>query len=270
MEVASVTVIVLTDQHHVAGLQPSSYRTCPLCAKSFPRALIQNHAEFCKGASALLTVPSPEASNTGELQPVISKAGGSSSTPQSDQGSDATAANSQQPPSAAANAFSYLMAEQREQSQVMVFFLEQMQDKTWQTYWWTKGPKSSSRLPAQTNSESADTASAAPTAVKLPHSKAVWSTTTQILSSVLHSPTATTPNKSKVTVQLQTNVAPGSSGDLAQMTQTARGGYNGSPSLLKSALQKNVRLCRAASAVRWKCQQLLYHDQRCCSSGRSA
>ncbi|KAL3133249.1 hypothetical protein ABBQ38_007132 [Trebouxia sp. C0009 RCD-2024] len=232
--------------------QPSSYRTCPLCAKSFPRALIQNHADSCKGASALLPVQSPEASDTGELQPVISKASGSSGTQQSDQGSDATAANSQQPPSAAANAFSYLMAEQREQSQIMVFFLEQTQDKTWQTYWWTKGPKTSTRLPAQTNSESADTASAAPTSVKTPHSKAVWSTTTQILSSVLHSPTATSPGsaKSKVTVQLQTNVAPGSEGDLARMTQTAPGAYKGSPPLLKSALQKNVRLCRAAAAVR--------------------
>ena len=144
------------------------------------------------------------------------------------------------------------MAEQREQSQVTVFFLEQMQDKTWQTYWWTKGAKLPSRLPAQTNSESTHTASAAGTATKLPHSKAVWSTTTQISSSVLHTATATGPgpSKSKVTVQLQTNIAPGSDADLAQMTHTAPGAYKGSPSLLKSALQKNVRLCRAAPAVR--------------------
>ncbi len=224
---------------------------CPLCTTQFPRALIQNHAESCKGTSAHLPVQSSEASNTDKLQPLKSMATGSPGTQQSDQGTHAVTANSQQPPSAAANALSFLMAEQREQSQV-IFFLEQMQDKTWQTYWWTKGRRSPSSLPAQTNNESTDTASAAQTAAKMPHSKAVWSANTQILSSVLHSPTATGPgpSRSKVTVQLQTNVAPGSEADLAQMTHTAPGAFKGSLSLLKSALQQNVRLGRAAPAVR--------------------
>jgi hypothetical protein len=58
--------------------------------------------------------------------------------------------------------------------------------------------------------------------------------------------------KAKVTVELQTNVPPGSEEDLAQLTagSSAPSTFKGSPSLLKSALQKNVRLCRAAPAVR--------------------
>ena len=143
------------------------------------------------------------------------------------------------------------MAEQREQSQVMVFFLEQTPDKTWRTYWWTKGSKSSC-LPGESGDNS-QTARAAQTARSTATStKSVWSMATQILSSVVQSPmgTGTGSSKSKVTVQLQTNVAPGSEADLAQMTHTAPGTFRGSPSLLKSALQKNVRLGRAAPAIR--------------------
>lgn len=225
---------------------------CPLCTKQFPRALIQNHAESCQGTSAHLPVQSSLASNTDKHQPLISKTNKISSAQQSDQGTEAVTPNSQQPPAAAANAFSYLMAEQREQSQITIFFLEQMQDKTWQTYWWTKGPKSSLHLPAQARDGSTNAASAAQSAAKMPHSKAVWSATTQMLSSVLLSPKASGQGsgKSKVTMQLQTNIPPGSEADLAQMTHTSPGAYKGSPSLLKSALQKNVRLCRAAPAVR--------------------
>ena len=153
----------------------------------------------------------------------------------------------------AANALSYLMAEQREQSQVMVFFLQLMPDKTWQTHWWTKALKSSSSLPVQSNPESLQKASVAQTTgSKASCTKAVWSVSTQILGSVVQSPGAvgTGSSKSKVTVQLQTNVAPGSEANLEQMTQSAPGTFKGSPSLLKSALQKNVRLGRAAPAVR--------------------
>ena len=183
------------------------------------------------------------ASNTQNLQPHATKADDINCSQQNHQDAQAAPASSQQPPPAAANAFSYLMAEQREQSQVVVFFLEQMPDKTWETYWWTKGPKSGNKYVNNT----AHTA-----AGKAPCSKAIWSTTTQILSSILQSPTAsgTGSSKSKVTVQLQTNVAPGSDADLAQMAHTAPGAFKGSTSLLKSALQKNVRLCRAAPAVR--------------------
>ncbi|KAL0035771.1 hypothetical protein WJX77_002248 [Trebouxia sp. C0004] len=62
---------------------------------------------------------------------------------------------------------------------------------------------------------------------------------------------STSAGKAKVTVELQTNV-PGSEADLAQLTasSSAPSTFKGSPSLLKSALQKNVRLCRAAPAVR--------------------
>lgn len=242
------------------GLQPSSYRTCPLCAKQIPRALIQNHAENCKGVSAHVPVQASGTSNGQDLQPLAAKASVQvNCSQQMEKVIHAAAGSSQPPPLAPANAFSYLMAEQREQSQVMVFFLEQMPDKTWRTYWWTKGSKASSCLPVESGHDSKK-ASAAQTA----HStatctKSVWSVATQILSSVVHSPTATGTgsSKSKVTVQLQTNVAPGSEADLAQMTHTAPGIFKGSPSLLKSALQKNVRLGRAAPAVRCECQQLL-------------
>ena len=189
-----------------------------------------------------------------DLQPLATKAKEVECSQQSDQGTQAAPANNQPPLPAAANALSYLMAEQREQSQVMVFFLEQAPDKTWQTYWWTKGPKGrSSSLSVGSDLDSVQQASTAQTTgSKSPCTKAVWSVSTQILSSVMQSPTAagSGSSKSKVTVQLQTNVAPGSEADLAHMAHTAPGTFKGSPSLLKSALQKNVRLSRAAPAVR--------------------
>ena len=184
-------------------------------------------------------------------QPLATKAKEVNCSQQSDQGTEPAPASNQLPLPAAANALSYLMAEQREQSQVMVFFLQHMPDKTWQTHWWTRGPKPSSSLPAENDSKSIQKVSATQTnGSKASRTKAVWSVSTQILSSVVQSPTAagTGSNKSKVTVQLQTNLAPGSEADLAQMAY--KGTFKGSPSLLKSALQKNVRLGRAAPAVR--------------------
>lgn len=63
----------------------------------------------------------------------------------------------------------------------------------------------------------------------------------------------------KVGLRLLTNVPPAAGrGDITWQTQglqsseiSVDGRFRGSPSILKSALQKNVRLCRAASAVRW-------------------
>ena len=191
--------------------------------------------------------------NAQDPQPLATQAKEVKCRQQSAEGTQAAPASNQPPLPAAANALSYLMAEQREQSQVMVFFLEHLPDKTWQTRWRTKGPKSSSSLPVESDPESIQKANAAQTTgSKAPCTKAVWSISMQILSSVLQSPTAagTGSSKSKVTVQLQTNVAPGSEADLAQMTHIAPGTFRGSPSLLKSALQKNVRLGRAAPAVR--------------------
>lgn len=233
-------------------MQPSSYRSCPLCAKQIPRALIENHAENCKGVSARVPVQTPDTSNEQDLQPLTAKASVKANCSQQiEKDTHAAPASSHPPAPAPANAFSYLMAEQREQSQVMVFFLEQMPDKTWSTYWWTKGSKLSSCLPGKSGDDSQKASAAQTARSTATYTKPVWSATTQISSCVVQSPTAGTgSNKTKVTVQLQTNMAPGSEADLAQMTPTAPGIFKGSPSLLKSALQKNVRLGRAAPAVR--------------------
>lgn len=223
-------------------LQPSSFRTCPLCERAVPRALIERHVGTCDGASQASScrkVDQGSAANL-NLQPDESKQVPRDRQSQGD--SQTTSLVKQHAPSAAGNALSFLMAEQREQSQVMVFFLEQLPDSTWKTYWWSKGPKSSAGLPAHHD------------IVKMPGSKSVWSSTTQMSSSIIQSTStpASSSSKSKVTVQLHTNVAPGQEADLAQMTSTTPGAdtFKGSPSLLKSALQKNVRLCRAAPAVR--------------------
>jgi hypothetical protein len=61
----------------------------------------------------------------------------------------------------------------------------------------------------------------------------------------------------KLSIRLLTNAGPGEGGDvnweakdLASNLPSPDGRFRGGPSLLKSALQKNVRLCRVDSAVR--------------------
>ena len=63
------------------------------------------------------------------------------------------------------------------------------------------------------------------------------------------------PERIKATMRMITNAEPGLGGPItwtAAELQSNAGGrrFQGSPSLLKSTLQKNVRLCRAGSAVR--------------------
>ena len=58
-----------------------------------------------------------------------------------------------------------------------------------------------------------------------------------------------------MTVRLITNLAPGEGGPVtwdssALRSNSAGRNFKGSPSVLKSALQKNVRLSRAGSTVR--------------------
>ena len=86
-----------------------------------------------------------------------------------------------------------------------------------------------------------------------PVGKAAWSAASSIALSRL--PGA---GDGKLGLQLLTNVAPAGGNDavtwqapgLLSNHPPPDGQFQGSPSLLKSALQKNVRLCRPASAIR--------------------
>ncbi len=235
-------------------LQTSSFRTCPVCELAVPRALLQNHAESCKGA-----LPSVKKSSACTPSRALSQQL-AVNTPQvalSHEGSQPTSAVHHQQPAlpTAGNAFSVLMSEQRERSQILVFFLEHLPDDSWQAHWWTKGPKTADAVPSQAHATSvSNPGSAAASAASMQSHQAVWSATTQISACILQGVglSSASAGKAKVTVELQTNVPPGSEADLVQLTagSSAASTFKGSPSLLKSALQKNVRLCRAAPAVR--------------------
>ena len=221
-----------------------------------PRTLIQAHVEQCKGASSR-AVNFSTAGDPAGVDPPHLKTQESERDPRSGNGTPGHAPVHQQTFSTAGNAFSLLMAEQREQSQVMVFFLEQKTDQTWHTYWWPKRPKTPAALLGRGVDQSAADCHAPDKVTRAPESKSVWSATTQISSAIMQNIKAADANKVKMNVQLQTNAAPGAEADVAQLSGTApgTGGFKGSASLLKSALQKNVRLCRAAPAVRYKACQ---------------
>lgn len=218
-----------------------------------PRALIQNHAQDCKGkqpaARTTSNIPSSAQSQSlsvSKSQPPLCH-GDCQSVPPTHQQAPG--------PQISGDAFSVLMSEQRDRSQVWVFFLEHLPDGTWQAHWWTKGAKAAESVASQAPMPCVSKpANAAKPAALLPCSPSVWSATTQISASILqYAGSSNASNgKAKLTVELQINVLPGSEADLAQLTGThaGRSTFKGSPSLLKSALQKNVRLCRAAPAVR--------------------
>ena len=118
-------------------------------------------------------------------------------------------------------------------AQTHCFYLEDLHNGGFRCHWWLKGSTGTGR----------------------PAAKAVWSATSSIALSKL--PGA---GDGKLGLQLLTNVAPAAGGGDA-VTWQAPGllsnhsgppgsQYRGSPALLKSALQKNVRLCRPPSAIR--------------------
>ncbi|KAA6419829.1 MAG: hypothetical protein FRX49_10192 [Trebouxia sp. A1-2] len=235
-----------------ADSQASSFRTCPVCETAVPRALLQSHAENCKGAL-------PSVKNTSACTPSRALSQQlAANTPQAaaiHETSQPTSTVPHQQPAlpTPGNAFSVLMSEQRERSQVLVFFLEYLPDDSWQVHWWTKGSKTATPSTAHANSVS-NPGSTATSAASMPSCQAVWSATTQVSACILQgmSSSSASAGKAKLTLEVQTNVPPGSEADLAQLTagSLAPSTFKGSPSLLKSALQKNVRLCRAAPAVR--------------------
>lgn len=238
------------------GVQPSSFHTCPICGAAVPRGLIQDHAEFCIGAPGKLRSDTPASTailSAAALQQPESTAQHLATRHDADQAKP-SACSQPKEISKSANALSMLMAEQRERSQVHVFFLEHLPNGSWQAYWHVKGSKAA-RAPAHSTQASSGCSSRedVPAPMPVPSSQAVWTATTQMSGSIMGSvnaPDAST-SKAKITVQLQTNVAAGAQDELKQLTGNQRSGsFRGSPSLLKSALQKNVRLCRAAPAVR--------------------
>ena len=225
-----------------------------MCEVAVPRALLQNHAENCKVALATI-----KKSSSCTPSKVLSQQL-AVNTPQAALSHESTQPTSvvhhQQPAlPTAGNAFSVLMSEQRERSQILVFFLEHLPDDSWQAHWWTKGSKTADAVPSKAHATSvSNPGSTATSAASMPSCQAVWSATTQMSTCILQvvGLSSASAGKAKVTVELQTNVPPGSEADLAQLTagSSAPSTFKGSPSLLKSALQKNVRLCRAAPAVR--------------------
>lgn len=231
-------------------LQPSSFNTCPLCEAAVPRLLIENHVNSCSGKPSR-TVGIDESKADDSHQPP-KKLQRQPEPPMQQDCAEGPAVSKPAAKLASGNAFLALMAEQRERSKVVVLHLEHSADSTWQVHCWTKGP-------AVSNIASSTTCPEAPSETQAGRaflcSQAAWSAQTQISSSVMQScGTAVKASAStKLTFQLQTNVPSSAGGAAAQLTQLAPAAttFKGSASLLKSALQKNVRLCRAAPAVRW-------------------
>ncbi|KAL0055001.1 hypothetical protein WJX82_005601 [Trebouxia sp. C0006] len=155
--------------------QASSFRTCPVCEIAVPRALLQNHAETCKGAlpSVKNTSACAAPSRALSLQLAVN-------TPQAALSHESSQPRSvlhhQQPaPPTAGNAFSVLMSEQRERSQILIFFLEHLPDDSWQAHWWTKGSKRADAVPSQAHATSASNPdSTATSAASTPSCQAVW------------------------------------------------------------------------------------------------
>ena len=235
-----------------------------------PRLLIQSHVDSCQGKPAKVLCL---AHNNGDVGRNDSSDNEKLDASSHDKTNDVThkvqvlqqcsepmqpdtlkvAAVSRQPEKpAAGNAFSALMAEQRERSKVVVLHLERSTDNTFQTYCWTKRPGTNSPTDGSYTSQAH---SSKPPTQRLQCTPAVWSAQTQISSSVMQS--CGTPAShlvtSKVTLQLQTNMPSEAGGEAAQLVKAAPVAttFKGGASLLKSALQKNVRLCRPAPAVRY-------------------
>mmetsp|Transcript_13203 Transcript_13203/g.39995 ORF Transcript_13203/g.39995 Transcript_13203/m.39995 type:complete len:675 (+) Transcript_13203:610-2634(+) len=175
------------------------------------------------------------------------------------------------------NAFAAMMTAQRELSQTHQFFLERDPSGSWHWYWWLKVPgqaapgqaasgqgqpaaqSSPGQVGTQEQSPSTrhiDSNATQPPSLSQPSgarpsSRGVWSAVTQV---------AFEPG-SKSVVKLLTNVGAIGTGPnpegpemgwstpgLASNGSGAR--WHGSTAPLKSALQKNIRLCRAHAAVR--------------------
>lgn len=165
---------------------------------------------------------------------------------------DAAMGKAQPTKMAAGNAFSALMAEQRQRSRVVVLHLERSPDNSWQVHCWTKGTNTQG---ITSSSSAPDSQAAAPSSKPVLRSQSAWCGQTQISSSVMQPQDASASSAvaTKLTFQLQTNVLSEGGGSAAQLMQSQPSGrgFKGSASLLKSALQKNVRLCRAEAAVRF-------------------
>lgn len=235
----------------MAVLQASSFRTCPICETTVPRKLIESHVSSCVGkpVKASRTVPVTAVAAAAAASTVE---GVHSETPATQQTSiHGNDPSQQQLQAAASNAFATLMAEQRVRSRIVVLFLERLPAGTWQTHCWVKGPQASSDPTETSHAASPRLQQRRITLCK----QAAWSAQTQISSSVLETNVvagnSSTP--AKLTFHLQTNVPSQAGGDMAQLLHAAPAAstFKGSASLLKSALQKNVRLCRAAPAVRY-------------------
>ncbi len=115
--------------------------------------------------------------------------------------------------------------------QTHCFFLEGLEGGGFRCHWWLRGSAGAER----------------------PAAKTVWSATSSISLSRLQR-----GGDGKLGLQLLTNVAPAAGSDAITWQSPALLSnqpppdaiFRGSPSLLKSALQKNVRLCRPGSAIR--------------------
>ena len=221
-----------------------------------PRRLIQDHAEVCNGIAVKAQKVKADSQDTAA---VTSESNSTQASPQAAQPSlqkdtdQHVPAHTQSTASKSNNALSFLMAEQRERCQVFIFFLEHKPDSTWQAYWFSKGTKAATRHTNSASTSAAQQVTHSMANAALPTSQPVWTATTQMSSATLQAinAPAVSAGKSKVTVQLHTNAASGAEGDLDQLASPqGAASFKGSPSLLKSALQKNVRLCRAAPAVR--------------------
>ncbi|KAK9915160.1 hypothetical protein WJX75_005443 [Coccomyxa subellipsoidea] len=156
------------------------------------------------------------------------------------------------------NAFAHMMQKQRERSQTWSFFLGRHPDGAY--YWHIWRDKHLAADAKATGGEKADAGLDHATQQRLIAS-AKWSATVQVPLAALEcrceGSTATAAD-TKVTMKLLTDIQPGPEDSLralgnegsAQSPSGRAWEYTGTSGLLKSALQKNVRLGRADAAVR--------------------
>ena len=265
---------------------PSKYAVCPVCSCQIPTAFLAEHAADCgSGRQDSTSSPATACAKSGRAAdtpsgpatvPAHAVSGSAGQETPEAVGNDAAPAEEpvsggeQLKATAAqatpgASAFDHMLQRQKDLSRVLAtscvacaasdylsllvalltdcgscaspvqthcFYLEDLHNGGFRCHWWLKGSTGAGR----------------------PAAKAVWSAGSSIALSRL--PGA---GDGKLGLQLLTNVPPAGGG--AAVTWQAPGllsnhsgppgsQFRGSPALLKSALQKNVRLCRPASAIR--------------------
>ncbi|BDA43711.1 hypothetical protein COCOBI_04-7260 [Coccomyxa sp. Obi] len=227
----------------------SSFESCPVCNNKFHRIVLPFHINSCLngGVGKSTGSPAPPKPSAQSL-PEPSRAASESTSLPSQPGNSAldTAAGT------AANAFAHMIQSQREQSQTWSFFLGRKPDGAYFWHMWRDSVTSKGGSPTDQGVDEQTQ--------KHLTASAKWSASVQVPLAALEcrsENTAASAAATKVTLKLLTDIEPGAANTLstledAAVTRSSAPGweYTGNNGLLKSALQKNIRLGRADAAVR--------------------